>query len=820
MIQRPDDVVAQSTAQCSTETPSYVGPDIIQPSAELASSCGSGTCSAKCAPHPLAQQRTVNLKEPHALDAKTLMTAASVGDVKAVEAAICKSSSLVGLRSPTRKLDDVFNTTHPQLGYTVLHAAVDFSQDTVVQLLLSAGANPNTTRARKHQTPLHLAATAGHAQIVAMLLSHGADATIRDDTSRRPFELLPLSLENSVQTQMRDSLKDKPGQIDSVLFTSIEARQFKVIWMAPPYKVDTAPTIHYHITWGQPEPRLESTAYVEARATVSLPARFLPAQTESVRASGSKQRHVRRKDRIQKFDTWWVKTRRPAHFTRKGREETPLSCLVSELFPATRYSVTVRANNAAGYGPPSLRAFVTTAHEAPEAPSEPFLVHAMTTHVVAAWLPPHYSNGSAVDEYEVQVYVLKCAAASPRRVSTASKMTTSRLKCARALTPDAKTISHPLDLTRAKPNEEASDDPKTWCPLDWCTHRLRATKMRPSFVVSGLAEGDQCVLRVRARNANGWSTWSANSQLFSATQSLRVHGVSTRSLYLEWCAHTALAACWEIQYQQVSCNNEWIVIDDAVPAGATMRRFVNLLIPGATYRFRVRPKLCHQSWRAWDETPLVSVAVKMKEDIPDRCFAPLREQHNNLAAADEIRISWQPGCCNGQPITKFELQRIVLGGRWEYARTVSVPSSQNWAIIKDLELGSPEIFRVRARNAIGWSPWSPASRSVIVYAVHPPSTPVLKRRGVTWVHVEWSPPADPNDANAVLAYHLYFKMHKLPACAPWATLKRNLDLTESNVIVPDLKPAASYIFKVKASTLNGTSAFSAPSPPFSTMRRH
>lgn len=743
------------------------------------------------------------------------MTAASVGDVKAVEAAICVSSSAV---VPTGKLEAIFNITHPQLGYTVLHAAVDFGKEAMVQLLLSAGANPNNSRARLHQTPLHLAAAAGHAQIVAMLLSHGADATLRDDAYRRPFELVPASLDNSVATQMRDSLKDKPCQIDSVEFTSIEARQFNVSWMPPTNTADTAPLTHYHITWGQPEPRFENPAFVKARATVALPARFLPAQAESVRASGSKQRHIRRKDRLHKFDTWWVKTRRPAHRTQKGRDDTPLSRLVSELFPATRYSVTVRASNAAGYGPPSPRAFVTTATEAPEAPSEPFLVHAMSTHVVAAWLPPHYCNGCPVDEYELQLYVLKCATASPRRAITARKRTTSRHP--RALTPDAKTTSRTLDFTCAKPDGEASYNPHTWRLLDWSTYRLPETKTLPSFVVPGLAEDDRCVLRVRARNANGWSAWSTNSQLLRATQSIRAHGVSTRSLYLEWCAHAVLAICWELQIQQVSRSNEWTLIDDAVPAGATMRRFVNFLIPGATYRFRVRPKFCHQTWRDWDETPLVSVAIKMRDDTPDRCFAPLLDQSDDFAAADEIRISWQPGACNGQPITNFELQHIALGESWEHARTLSLLSVQNWTIIKDLEFGRREIFRVRARNAIGWSRWSPVSHSVIVNAVLPPSTPVLKRRGVTWVHVEWNPPADSHDANGVLAYHLYFKLHKSPATAPWSTLRRTLDLTDTNAIVPDLKPATSYLFKVRASTLNGTSAFSAPSPPLETMRRH
>ena len=62
---------------------------------------------------------------------------------------------------------ELFGTVHPQLGYTALHAAVDFERADCARLMLKHGADPNTTKARHRQTPLHIAAAGARVEIWA-----------------------------------------------------------------------------------------------------------------------------------------------------------------------------------------------------------------------------------------------------------------------------------------------------------------------------------------------------------------------------------------------------------------------------------------------------------------------------------------------------------------------------------------------------------------------------------------------------------------------------------------------------------------------------
>ena len=65
-------------------------------------------------------------------------------------------------------------------GYTALHMAVLCGRDEVVELLLKAGANPNTQEKREKRTPLHDAVKLGYHGIVANLLNNKADQYVPD----------------------------------------------------------------------------------------------------------------------------------------------------------------------------------------------------------------------------------------------------------------------------------------------------------------------------------------------------------------------------------------------------------------------------------------------------------------------------------------------------------------------------------------------------------------------------------------------------------------------------------------------------------------
>ena len=72
-------------------------------------------------------------------------------------------------------------------GYTALHMAVLCGRDEAVELLLEAGANPNTKEKRGKRTPLHDAVKLGYHRIAAILLNNKADQYTPDSKGDVPI---------------------------------------------------------------------------------------------------------------------------------------------------------------------------------------------------------------------------------------------------------------------------------------------------------------------------------------------------------------------------------------------------------------------------------------------------------------------------------------------------------------------------------------------------------------------------------------------------------------------------------------------------------
>jgi ankyrin repeat protein len=75
-----------------------------------------------------------------------------------------------------------------QILITALNSAVDRKDQTMVEILLSHGANPNATEFLGG-TPLHTAAMGGMDSIARTLVRHGADPTLKMNDGRTAPEL-------------------------------------------------------------------------------------------------------------------------------------------------------------------------------------------------------------------------------------------------------------------------------------------------------------------------------------------------------------------------------------------------------------------------------------------------------------------------------------------------------------------------------------------------------------------------------------------------------------------------------------------------------
>ena len=710
---------------------------------------------------------------------KALMTASCIGNTKVVE-------QLMLLKK------DFFEYTHPQLGYSALHAAVDFERETVVVLLLRYGFDVNSKIARQHQTPLHLAVTKGNIEIAEKLLDSGADPKIRDDQYRRAFELVTEDQikENPRMIPLRDRLKDVPPPVGLIDCDRIGERRFFVRWDPPKIHshMNVAKISAYQISWRQHGERTEAPEYKQTLREYSPQEKNFTDHRLSipmaVAVSGHKERHIRRKDRIKSYDTWCLATRRPHHVTLRGTDAT--TAVVENLYPSTTYHVAVRAKNPAGFGLASGQdVSVTTLPAAPEPPGQPFLLRSTKQALVVAWLPPRYENGMPVFAYELQ---------------------------------------------------RLNDDGKT------LTYRCRAPGIRPLFVVGGLVENDSITVRVRAENDLGWSDWSETSENLEAVESMRPVQVETRSVILEWPTYLTRATHWELERQQYRITGRtepWISIDSDITNTPPKIRFYvgEGLQPGQSYRFRARPKrivratpatkkkkktddgaLYRTEVRDWDDVgTMVTAPVKMREDPPDPPDPPVIDLE--ACSASEMRISWTPGFSNGPPITAFDLAWAPFDPDavidWDVdGFKLHLDGLVTSSIVRDLALGQAFVFKVRAQNAIGWSQWSGLSTPRTTNPILPPGIPKLARHGVAWIELSWEPPP----GGDVVKYIVQHKSST--ADDTWrVSLGPTTELRERRVIVPDLRPATKFLFRVQALTLDGFSTFSDPSQPFLCGRR-
>ncbi|KYM96488.1 Leucine-rich repeat serine/threonine-protein kinase 1 [Cyphomyrmex costatus] len=103
-------------------------------------------------------------------------------------------------------LEDLLRGEHTQYinskdswGRTPMHAAAITENSRCLDVLLTAGADPNVTCGPRghHRTPLHVCAEHGHAGNVEKLLSFDADLMIRDDDGLKPIDIAEKSSHDS-----------------------------------------------------------------------------------------------------------------------------------------------------------------------------------------------------------------------------------------------------------------------------------------------------------------------------------------------------------------------------------------------------------------------------------------------------------------------------------------------------------------------------------------------------------------------------------------------------------------------------------------------
>ncbi len=129
-------------------------------------------------------------------------------------------------------------------GYTALHMAVLCGREEVVELLLKAGASPNTVEKLAKRTPLYDAVRLGYQGIVSILLNHKADSNIPDIRGDTPIiraareGLIPVVYQLARKGARLDVISsDTLGVIASMRYKTEEMAQWLKRKGAPDKKV-------------------------------------------------------------------------------------------------------------------------------------------------------------------------------------------------------------------------------------------------------------------------------------------------------------------------------------------------------------------------------------------------------------------------------------------------------------------------------------------------------------------------------------------------------------------------------------------------------
>jgi len=83
-------------------------------------------------------------------------------------------------------------------GLTPLHLAVKLNRFTLVEMLISAGANVNVADGKSGHSPLHLAAEAGRLDIVELLLAKRADIQLTSYYGCTPVQAAVARAHNNI----------------------------------------------------------------------------------------------------------------------------------------------------------------------------------------------------------------------------------------------------------------------------------------------------------------------------------------------------------------------------------------------------------------------------------------------------------------------------------------------------------------------------------------------------------------------------------------------------------------------------------------------
>ena len=307
----------------------------------------------------------------------------------------------------------------------------------------------------------------------------------------------------------------------------------------------------------------------------------------------------------------------------------------------------------------------------------------------------------------------------------------------------------------------------------------------------------------RARNSVGWSPWAfsasaiqANSAHPSAPASLTVTP-GDRTLTANWTAPANLgtsATLREYEYRwRAAGTAEWPNSERGSTTATTVT--ISNLTNGVDYEFGVQAENSNDK-----DSALRTVFVTPRAKPAEPAVPTLTAGHAHLD------VHWDEPENNGEPITAYEIDyRVGASGdwsRWPY----DTEGADTHETIEGLSNGTAYSVRVRARNVVGVSDWSPIA---VASPTGPPGRPTI-RRLESWA----SFPLQVYIRSAVQARSTlthYLIQYRTVGSTSWTTQKYTPATPTGEYQQPTLTNVAAGTYEVRIRSVNsaGNSVWSA-----------
>ena len=322
--------------------------------------------------------------------------------------------------------------------------------------------------------------------------------------------------------------------------------------------------------------------------------------------------------------------------------------------------------------------------------------------------------------------------------------------------------------------------------------------------ITGLTNGLEYEVRVRAENAVGDSSWSSVSTgtpLIPTTPSAPAAPyviIGDRQLWVSWNAPAdggSPIAGYEVEYRPVG-GAGW---STWAHTGTTTATTITGLTNGLEYEVRVlaRNDIGDSPWSVSSRgTP--NVIPPGERTVPGTPSPPMV-----TTSVEQLLVSWGAPANGGSPITGYDVEYrrvgVTVWSTWSHTGTTTATT------ITGLTNGLEYEVRVRAENAVGDSSWSDSALGVPT-PPRPPSRPNpttlrVGRVGDERLEATWTPPHD--GGSPITGYEV---RHREVSASTWES---SGDIgTRTFSIITGLTTGVTYEVQIRAKNAIGDSAWS------------